>query len=367
MLRTRRREFGSITGSTTRHDMDPPRTETKTRNNGFEICEDETFTRAKSDQFFSVSRRRVTGGICNGRGHWNSYSNYPLAHNLSLSHIPISGRPSNSVLAAELLAGTNPSRPSVDIPVFLGEISDIPKLLRLEGRSVAGLVSGINLNIQFGWGPLISDVRKMLSFQDAVDKRVRDLKKLQNGTYTRKRSLFEDSRTQTTSSFVLFSDRDIWRARRVRTTTLNVWGYAKWSLTEKLPETDAELRRLADRAVHGLYVNPAAAWELIPWSWLIDWFSNVGDILHAKRNLIPAQPTVVRICEHRQTTDNFTLTSKPSGAYADNIKRTLETKSRTAASASLQAYLPFLTGRQISILGSIGVLRRHRARSSPKL
>jgi len=270
-------------------------------------------------------------------------------------------------LAAELLAGTNPSKPSVDLPVFLGEIRDIPKLLRLEGRSLAGLVSGINLNIQFGWGPLISDVLKMLSFQDAVDKRVRDLKKLQNGTYTRKRGLFQGSEIRTTNSYVLFSARDIWKARRVRTTTLNVWGYAKWSLTEKLPETDAELRRLANRAVHGLYVNPSAAWELIPWSWLIDWFSNVGDLLDAKRNLIPATPTVIRICEHRQTTDKFSFTSQPKGAYCDDIERILETKSRTAASASLQAYLPFLTGRQISILGSIGVLRRHRARNSPKL
>jgi len=33
-------------------------------------------------------------------------------------------------------------------------------------------------------------------------------------------------------------------------------------------------------AVFGLSLNPDVLWELTPWSWAIDWFTNAGDVIH---------------------------------------------------------------------------------------
>jgi hypothetical protein len=39
----------------------------------------------------------------------------------------------------------------------------------------------------------------------------------------------------------------------------------------------------------------ATAWDLCPWSWLIDWCTNYGDIIEATRNAIPVTYSNVAI------------------------------------------------------------------------
>jgi len=33
-------------------------------------------------------------------------------------------------------------------------------------------------------------------------------------------------------------------------------------------------------AVYGLKLTPDVLWELVPWSWAVDWFTNAGDVIH---------------------------------------------------------------------------------------
>lgn len=115
------------------------------------------------------------------------------------------------------------------------------------------------------------------------------------------------------------------------------------------------------RVALGGTVDLATLWELLPWSWLIDWFSNVGAFLAARRNILGWVPgqcftmthTVLGV-DHRI---DLTGSSFKGTMTTPNFVR--ETKSRTVGVPVLpEAQLPILNLKQIGILASLAILRR---------
>lgn len=220
-------------------------------------------------------------------------------------------------------------------------------------------LGGANLSYHFGWKPLISDLLTLAMFQTLVDKRVKELKALSKRASTRKRDVFSESITNVRKGYVLSSLGGVTQSADVTTTTsVRKWGYARWQITTPLPTTEAEMLALARRATLGLYVSPATFWELLPWTWLIDWCSNVGDLLNAGRNIVGASPSACMVCRHLRSESDFKMLPTGRPVTTSHAKNVTETKSRVHAIATLSASLPFLTYRQASILGSIGVTRR---------
>jgi len=113
------------------------------------------------------------------------------------------GVPSLSVAITKTLANTNPNRRTVDMPVFLFELLDLPKMLKSVGEDLIRLarkkgrppkksdkvtyLAGKNLEVQFGWVPLISDLGKMMDFQQIVAKRTEELQRLGSDKGLRRR------------------------------------------------------------------------------------------------------------------------------------------------------------------------------------
>lgn len=120
------------------------------------------------------------------------------------------------------------------------------------------------------------------------------------------------------------------------------------------------------KAVLGISLNPynvaSSAWEAIPWTWLIDWFANVGEFIQAHNNTVPAAPDGISIMLTRNTTKTFTRTGGATWLSGGGATVSHITKERNKGSATLAASLPFLTGRQASILGSLAVTRSKIAR-----
>lgn len=79
------------------------------------------------------------------------------------------------------------------------------------------------------------------------------------------------------------------------------------------------LKRLRDRGAFSILDVPATAWELIPWSFLIDYFSNVGDIIASTFTSRKSLRWVVR-SEVREWRATMLNTPKPRpGPYAITI------------------------------------------------
>ncbi|UJQ85281.1 MAG: putative maturation protein [Loecwouvirus pseudonemorishabitans] len=270
--------------------------------------------------------------------------------------------PSVAAAATSLAAATNPSRPVVDIPAFLGEAGQLPRLVMLAGSSLLGKLASGNLAYQFGWRPLIADVNKLLSFQNHVRNRVNELERLRDKGGQKSRRELYSARTTGSGTQLLQSVPVGYVISGAYTdeAEMRMWGSIKWTPDADLPSTDEALRRLAIRSVLGLSLEPAALWEILPWSWLIDWFVNVGSFLNAHRNTVPASHGGICIMQYNYAKRIYQKTSGgPSwwtNGYAGTLTR--ERKRRFVQSTSaISASLPFLTARRMSILASLSVLQ----------
>jgi hypothetical protein len=267
----------------------------------------------------------------------------------------------DSVYTTQLLKRTNPSRPYVDLPVFIAELKDIPDLLIKLGRPLRTIAQA-NLAYQFGWKPLLSDLAKMLNFQDIVHARYLELKRLyKNGI---RRTVNLDSCSGEYETNVDWAGpgttRFIGKCKQTRSTLIT--GHVKWKPLGFGPVTDKAMLELARRSVLGLTLDFATFWELIPWSWLVDWFSNVGDFLIANRNLVPAVPYDTCIMRNTKVTGltDWSTKTNPYSLTVEAPRGNWAGKSRKPTSASLSTDLEWLSLRQLSILGSLYVVKTRR-------
>jgi hypothetical protein len=261
--------------------------------------------------------------------------------------------------ATKLLADTNPSTPTVDIPAFIGELKDFPELFKIAGGSLLRKAASANLNFHFGWKPLISDLSKIIDFSSVVNKRYKELKKLYNGGLSRTRNLDNISGSEVNlGDFAALNHASATVfCRHKAVTTQKVWGHCKWKPTSLPPKTDEDYLNLARRAAYGLTIDPASAWELIPFSWLADWVVNVGNYLNAHRNLVGAVPSDISIMRHTQTTHScMRYAGSVEGDFNTGTVLT-ETKTRNPSSATLSAGIRWLSPRDLSILGSLWVMK----------
>jgi hypothetical protein len=98
-------------------------------------------------------------------------------------------------------------------------------------------------------------------------------------------------------------------------------------------------------------------WEVLPWSWLIDWFYNIGDVLNNLTTEVADNQasTYAYIMGHTKRKYSMTGTD---GIKTASVSRVFEAKVR-------QKVHPFglasadspLSTRQLSILAALGVQR----------
>lgn len=344
----------------------------------FERCTDEFGLR---DNAFTVDRQTVSGHFVTKAVQTNLIPpefkiarNFPLRYFTELgavgAHLSDPSRPSNSALAVQVLKATNPSKPVMDLPVSILELRELPHILHTVGNSLIKTFAKKELNREFGLTPLMSDAIALMTMADQTAKRVKVFKDLRDGPLTRKATLYNGVVSAYPGNSVTSNSSPI-QCRVGHTldqimTSRHVWGYTTWTPAavfnkRNLDYSDPALEYLARRAVYGAQIGLVTAWNAIPWTWLFDWFGNVGDWLEANRHVVPATPSLPRICETITSTFNYSCSGSGNMGFAKGDlpvtgKRT--TKSRALASATLpSAYLPLLDGRQVKILASLAILR----------
>jgi hypothetical protein len=251
------------------------------------------------------SKVSKSGGIMSGRSsRWGGSVTYILDYNTypaqrfsligPLEHLVIPNVPSDNWAASEVQGATNPSEPSVAIPVAIGELKDIPKMLQRKVKAEGG---NSTLDSQFGWGPMVDDVLKLFNVVDSVEKRLKVLKQLGRGKpMSRRRTVFSGtlSSSDTTRKITDSHPRgSLWTNLDHKTTRLTKQATIRWAPTFNISELDPnELRKLALRQVLGLDPQHIgkSLYELMPWTWFIDYFSNLGDLVSTSQNSV-ASPT----------------------------------------------------------------------------
>lgn len=229
---------------------------------------------------------------------------------------------------------------------------------------------------RWGWSPLVSDIRKMFSFTQGVQQRIAWLSKLQNGKSVIKRRASIRNLTDydpPTTAFCKTVGAFI-TGKRTVTYSERVWCTVQWKLSRSyvLPGVGLEhdpLWNMAHALTFGFTYHDALAalWQIMPWSWFVDWFLHVSTIIDATNNTIPL--TSGDICLMRHTSAKALITydsnsadlswCKPTGRYQQSEDR----KQRLIVSPILPfapSMMPVFTSGQWSILGSLAVLGAFR-------
>jgi len=241
----------------------------------------------------------------NSRGVINHTPLCPLnpLTDLGANPFPSSMRSSNSelnALGATAIARCEPTNSAADLSVFLGETlkDGLPALLGArtwKDRSLKAKNAGDEfLNYEFGWAPLVSDVRKLANAILHAEKVMSQYEK-DAGKPVRRRYRFPLQKDSTSTTVdpsrfpfgYLHSAVMEGSARSplilTMETSRDVW--FSGSFTYFLPsgyDSRNKLKKASLAAQHllGLNLTPEVLWNLAPWSWAIDWFVNAGDVLH---------------------------------------------------------------------------------------
>ncbi|DAD51546.1 maturation protein [ssRNA phage Esthiorhiza.2_47] len=311
------------------------------------------------------------------QGAWaGSYYSNGCSGNLALlcgSHLTVA-LPSNGADTTKLLARTNPGRSYMSIPTLIQDVIDIPKMLadwtklltdRKHGGTKLDLKALANqhLAISFGVLPLIEDIRKLGEVHSAILQRKKELQRLYNvGGLRRRLKLGKYKASQDTKNVLITSYPGGYvQGNLQRTTTVERWGTVRWlpSGIPKYHPGEEELFREARRLIYGLSAESFAEgiWDVIPWTWVIDWFANIGEFSQAFSNTVQCFSYRPCIMTKTETVSTFTPTFRSQGIEGGSGTITLTSKTRVhdVIPTPATAVLPMLDLRRLSILGSLAV------------
>lgn len=312
------------------------------------------------------TKRGKSGGIMNGysikSGRYHLiYSGWPFDRTQSigpLEHLVIPNVPSDNWAAAEVQGMTNPSEPDVSIPVAIGELKDLPKMFEKKVKQSKGS-SVVEHN--FGYAPIIEDVIKLFNVMELVEQRLKTLKLLGRGKpISRKRTVFSSTvfEEDTTRKIADYHPRGaMWSHSDHKSTRLQKQATIRWAPSFNIGELDPnELRKLALRQVLGLDPQHLASsiYELIPWSWLFDYFSNLGDLVSTTQNSVASPSGLAAVSTVTETTlkiSNFEFSE--SGVTCTPFRMTRRDWQRMPVFPVLEFRMPILTSGQVTTLAGL--------------
>lgn len=179
-----------------------------------------------------------------------------------------------------------PDRAVQDLATMIGEFFDVRQMVDEFSTGLRKFV-GSTLDREFGQGAAIRDILKLYDLQQRLDKRIRALRR-NNGKPVRRKgivTILRDSTTwdQPTGDVGVYPILP-WgmfgpSPRNLTITTHETWKFAGrfvWYIPDLPVDGDRWPPQLLAQL---LGAQPEVLWNLMPWSWLIDWFSNAGAVL----------------------------------------------------------------------------------------
>lgn len=198
------------------------------------------------------------------------------------------------------ISQVSPTNPTYSLSTAVGEFAadGIPMVVGarsiMERAHLARSAGGEYLNVQFGWLPLLRDIR---GFAEAVKGSHEIIEQYRKGSDTKIRRGYDGPDNHSYYS----NDRDGFATSPGSVTGLS--GYSghllehtashQWfrgAFRYHIPSNETQLgkfREWASMSNHllGWKVTPDTLWNIAPWSWAADWVTNAGDVMANVSNL----------------------------------------------------------------------------------
>lgn len=145
-------------------------------------------------------------------------------------------------------------------------------------RSLVTNAAGAFLNYKFGWKPTIGDLKILNSinkFASLLHKQLEDFRKTTGTIIAARKTMLKDSTVKIGNSNPEADKHLFWRGQVDR--TVHAFVVYQPLPVYVLGKYDEALRLVLDGA--GFELNPRIVWDKIPFSFVVDWFTNIGDFL----------------------------------------------------------------------------------------
>jgi len=342
-----------------------------TVNAGNKVCVDSISSQPFPDNALDITTKRLRRSLMTGRAVfygatrvWDlEFRRKRFQASTPVSSFPNLPAPAWAYYSTKALANANLNQPKVDIPLFLFEMKDMPGMLRdlgrvLNGRYKPSDVPGGYLAAQFGWGPLFNDLASLLGLADQIAARKKQiLKAASEGGSKIVRQLGGDPidlGTSAIASMQKVDQRDTGSGSWTYTGTSKYWYSARLRLLTVFPD-ETDLDTAVFRSVLGLNLSAASIWNAIPWTWLVDYFVNVGDFLDANRGGIRYKLDRLNLMCHQHVRGEWKAAYTAPGFTQVPGTLELDYKGRRIPSLALPvlAPRPYFTDHMAYILGNL--------------
>lgn len=291
-------------------------------------------------------------------------------------------------LGPTAIARTNPSVPYVDLGTAIGELitGGLPSLagrtLWKERANPARGAGSEYLNYQFGWVPLVNDIRDVAYVVDNMDRLYSEYERGSGKDQHRRYAFpsvetFSQTTNNTTTGGQVYPQDTVSVAGGAgtssqtisTTTTKKTWfsGCFRYYLPEAGFARDAALAR----KFLGADITPSTLWNLAPWSWAADWQGNVGDVMTnlsylgldasvmrygymmQERIVKTEVSTVFQLGDDwKGSSDPFRAKKRTTAVYTESYKIRVK-----ASPYSFSASPTPLTAKQTAIVAALGLSR----------
>nr|QDH89755.1 MAG: hypothetical protein H1Bulk29181_000005 [Leviviridae sp.] len=292
-----------------------------------------------------------------------------------------------NAFGAEAIARCSPANPTSSVTTFFGELigEGLPKTIgaslkelgQMTHRQRRKALAKEHLNYQFGWLPFVSDLRSMANALLHANKIMSDFER-GSGRITRRKYSFPPVETKSfkvvssqahpygATAGALYKSPSVY-GQVVRTDTISIQKWFSGAFTYYVPPPDSLRNEIArgvifSRKLLGLDLTPDSVWNLAPWSWLVDWFSNAGSVIQNWSDWAIDNQVLLYgyMMEHSLSSYTYTYTG-PTGFKTESPRPTdftlvNETKQRQQATPyGFGASYEGLSSRQKSILAALGI------------
>lgn len=289
---------------------------------------------------------------------------------------------------AEAIAIVDPTNPNAQAGVALGEIIQdtregrfsIPGVSAWKNRTEVLRAAGSEfLSAQFGWLPLISDIKNTHE-SIKIGNRIMENYSAGSGSLVHREFAFDDVITSSSSVIATTrcstGDTGITEFRgtavpvtRSRQTTTRRWFSGSFTYLGGGKDLIANCLGIESKfdRLFGLTLTPDVIWELTPWSWAIDWFSNAGNVISNMTSFGLAGLVMKYgyIMEETSIVDTYSMPNSglsnltlKSGGKVPDATLTLVTKRRRPANPfGFGVSWDGLSPTQLAITAALGITR----------
>jgi hypothetical protein len=293
-------------------------------------------------------------------------------------------------LGATAISRVSPLNPQVSVASMLGELRNdglplLPakQLIRaiIRGDKILSSLGSEYLNIMFGWKPTMKDLRKLSKVVRTSSEMIAQLKRDSGRLIRRSYGFPEVVNSVTTveqSGAGTYPHPSLhpkmWAVTtgtRTKTTTvtINSWFSGCFSYLLDPGETALEKASYAAEIAQTLYgpgITPEVIWQLTPWSWAIDWFTNIGDVITNLSNWATSGQVMrygYMMREERidvtYTVQGPVLKNGPAGPFIQRFT-TIDKRRIKASPYGFQLDWADFTPAQLAITAALGLTRSGR-------